>query len=172
MPQLRTSELRNWRTGISSIRVQRREIGGPQGSGSMKANRACIYELPNFRGQSVCFNAGESVYSVFHSVKGEWNDRIGSIRIFGNAQVTIYRHVGFDGASNVVTSDIPNVSQVRDNALRDWSREISAIRVERDGVVSRPGRGPIPEAISGDRVCIYAAELRWEDLNASTRVRR
>ena len=155
MPQLRTSELRNWRTGISSIRVQRREVGGPQGSASMQANRVCIYELPNFRGQSVCFNAGESV-SDLHTVPGEWNDRVGSIRIFGNAQVTIYQHVGFDGASNVVTSDIPNVSQIRDNALRDWSREISAIRVERGGVVSRPGRGPIPEAISDDRVCIYA----------------
>lgn len=148
---LRTNELRNWRTGISSITVERREVGGQQGS----ANRVCIYELPNYRGQSACFNAGESV-SDLHSVSsGQWNDRVGSIRIFGNARVSLYQHVGFDGASNVVTSDIPNVAQLRDNVIPDWSREISAIRVERGGA-GGAGPGPLPGPISDDRVCIYA----------------
>jgi len=116
-------------------------------------NRVCLYDQPNYGGQSICFNAGETA-ADFQRLQGGWNDRVASIRVFGNVQATIYEDVGFGGGSYVVTTDVPEVARLRANELRNWRSQISSIRVERSSAVpSRTDRQDRPER--ADRVCLY-----------------
>ena len=93
-----------------------------------QGGRVCLYDQPYYRGQSVCFNAGEQV-SEFNSLRGGWNDRAQSIRIFGNAEATIYEHAGFAGASFFVNSNVPDLGQIR-RTRGGLGNEISSINVE------------------------------------------
>lgn len=92
--------------------------------------QVCLYDQPNYRGQSVCFRPGERI-SELRAVAGGWNDRAESIRVFGNAEATIYEHAGFTGASFYVDSDIPNLGQIRGRMIGGLRNEISSITVER-----------------------------------------
>lgn len=116
-----------------------------------QGNRVCLYDQPNYGGQSICFNQGESA-ADFQRLPGGWNDRVASIRLFGNVQATIYEDVGFTGASFLVTSDIPNLARLRDNELRNWRSQSSSIRVERRGF----NGGPISGDAQDNRVCVYS----------------
>jgi hypothetical protein len=63
-----------------------------------------------------------------------------SVRLVGDVQATIYENVAFGGASHVVSSDIPNLSQVRLGGTRgNFLRQVSSITVERSGA----GPGPV-----------------------------
>lgn len=104
-----------------------------------QGSRVCLYELPYYRGQSICFGPGQQVSDFsslrsgwndrLSSLRGGWNDRAQSIRIFGNAEATIYQHAGFSGASFFVNSDVPNLAMIR--RLRGGlANEISSITVE------------------------------------------
>jgi len=149
LARLRDNELRTWKSQASSIRVERRrETAGPiaGGAGAAQDNRVCLYDQPNYGGQSICFNQGETA-ADFQRLQGAWNDRVASIRLFGNVQATIYEDVGFAGGSFLVTSDVPNMTRLRDNELRTWKSQVSSIRVERGGLtaVPRPDRSAGPE---------------------------
>ena len=88
----------------------------------------CLYELPYYRGQSVCFSPGQQV-SDFFGLRGGWNDRAQSVRVFGNAEATIYEHAAFTGASFFVNSDVPNLGMIR-RMRGGLGNEISSITVE------------------------------------------
>jgi hypothetical protein len=163
---IREGNIGPWSRHVSSVRVEFSAAGGGGGTGgrggsdaSSQGDRICLYEQANYRGQSVCFNPGDSQNDFQAIQSGNWNDRVGSIRVFGNVQATIYQHVGFGGTSYLVSSDIPNLAQLRDGGVQDWSREVSAMRVERRGrqFPSDP-TGPVGPTgpIEGDRVCVYA----------------
>ena len=93
-----------------------------------QGGRVCLYELPYYRGQSICFTPGQQV-SELNAVRQGWNDRAQSVRIFGNAEATIYEHAGFTGASFFVNSDVPNLAMIR--RLRGGlANEVSSITVE------------------------------------------
>ena len=55
------------------------------------------------------------------SVGEHYNDRISSIRIFGRARVTIYKHTNYGGSHRTYTDDAPH--------LGDFNDEITAIEV-------------------------------------------
>jgi hypothetical protein len=93
-----------------------------------QGGRVCLYELPYYRGQSICFSPGQQV-SEFNSLRGGWNDRAQSVRVFGNAEATIYEHAGFAGASFFVNSDVPNLATIR-RMRGGLANEISSITVE------------------------------------------
>lgn len=82
-------------------------------------NGACFYEDEDFRGSSFCVAAGEDMSSL---VRGA-NDRVSSIRIFGNAEVTVFRDTRFRGASERFSSSIRNLGG-------GWNDEISSVRVD------------------------------------------
>jgi hypothetical protein len=88
----------------------------------------CLYEGPNYSGQSICFSPGQQV-SELQAVRDGWNDRAQSIRVTGNAGATIYQHAGFTGASFYVDSDIPDLNQIgrRRGGL---ANEVSSITVD------------------------------------------
>jgi len=83
----------------------------------------CFYEDPNFQGQYFCAPVGASASMVPSGT----NDKISSIRVLGNATVTVYRDSDFRGQSKVLQNDI--------NSLRDlgFNDRISSYRVDAAG---------------------------------------
>jgi hypothetical protein len=113
------------------------------GHGAFPRDGVCFYKDPNFRGDYFCVAAGEEL----RSVGDDMNDEISSIRIFGAAEVTVFRDVRFAGRSSRFDFD------VRDLKDAGWDDLISSIRVRsRSGFGSRPGGLPGRPAADPDRI--------------------
>jgi len=117
--------------------------------GEAPRSGACFYEHPNFAGRHFCAPVGASSRMVPENM----NDRISSIRIFGDAAVTVFKDRDFRG-------DRRHFGRDR-NDLREagWNDRISSFRIEerrdRDDRGEREGRGgPYRDEREG-------RELRW-----------
>jgi len=93
------------------------------GRPSVPRSGACFYEGPNFNGRYFCASVG----STTARVPAGANDKISSVRLFGNAEVTVFRDIDFNGQSRVVNSDINNLMLV------GWNDRISSFRVSNAG---------------------------------------
>src|SRR6266699_54653 len=62
---------------------------------------ACFYEDINYGGRYFCERAGAENAQV----RADTNIQISSIRVFGNAEVTVFRGPGFQGESKSFDSD-------------------------------------------------------------------
>jgi hypothetical protein len=87
---------------------------------------ACFFRDVEYRGDYFCVRAGDDVGRM----PNEMNDNISSIRVFGRAEVIVFRDVRFNGGSSRFGSSVRN--------LRDegWNDRISSLRVQigpRDG---------------------------------------
>jgi len=103
------------------------------GHGVIPRDGVCFYKDPNFRGDYFCVASNENLSTVGNDM----NDEISSLRIFGNAEVTVFKDVRFDGRSSRFDHDIVNLKDV------GWDDMISSIRVRfRSGFGGRPGGGP------------------------------
>jgi peptidase inhibitor family I36 len=91
----------------------------------------CFYKETNFRGDYFCAGAGEDVGAV----PKDMNDKISSIKVFGGAEVILFRDVRFEGRSSRFDADISNLKQV------GWNDLISSIRVRGSGGGRYPGSG-------------------------------
>ena len=89
------------------------------GRGPFPRDGVCFFKDPEFRGDYFCAQAGEALSSV---PKG-MNDKVSSIRIFGRADVTVYKDVRFDGGSRRFRGSITNL---KDDG---WDDRISSFRV-------------------------------------------
>ena len=89
------------------------------GRADVPRDGVCFYKNPNFNGDYFCARAGDSLSAVPDGM----NDRISSIRIFGNAEVTVYRDVRFEGQSSRFEGDVRNLKN------EGWNDLISSIRV-------------------------------------------
>jgi hypothetical protein len=125
-------------------------------------DRVCFYMDADYRGEMLCANGGESQRNL-----GErYNDRISSVRIFGRTEVTVYNDDDFNGSSQTLSRDVPN--------LGDWNDRISSFQVgggrQSEGQIS--GRGSRNEPRDG--ACFFMdADLRGESIciNAGENVR-
>lgn len=91
---------------------------------------ACFYRDYNFRGDSFCVSSGERMASV----PPGFNDRIRSIRVFGNAAVRVFNDYNFRGVHTLLRGDLGrNLHDLRvpDNRDKSWSDRISSIAVFR-----------------------------------------
>jgi hypothetical protein len=79
----------------------------------------CFYEDAEFGGDYFCVRSGDDLGHV----PSDMNDRISSIRIFGNAEVTVYRDVRFEGRSQRFRHDIRNLKR------EGWNDLISSLEV-------------------------------------------
>jgi hypothetical protein len=79
----------------------------------------CFYEDVDYRGDYFCVRSGEELPSL----PSELNDRLSSLRVFGGAQVVVYRNDGFSGRSVRFDADVPNLR------YGDWNDRISSVRV-------------------------------------------
>ncbi|HET9317493.1 MAG TPA: peptidase inhibitor family I36 protein [Vicinamibacteria bacterium] len=86
----------------------------------------CFFENPDFRGDYFCVRTGDDL----RSMPSEMNDRISSLRIYGRAEVEVYKDGNFKGKSARFDGD------VRDLRLDIWNDRISSVRVR-----SGPGQG-------------------------------
>lgn len=80
---------------------------------------ACFYQDPNFSGKYFCSKVG----AVVTQVPGGTNDKISSIRLFGNTSVTVFADQGFSGLSRRFDYDM------RDLRRDGWNDTISSFRV-------------------------------------------
>jgi hypothetical protein len=101
---------------------------------------ACFYENPGYGGNYFCLRTGETL----DSLPSRMNDRISSIRVFGNAEVRAFQDYGFEGSSARYDYDVSNLRQ------GNWDNRISSVevrhaddRAQRDyGYNGRSGRAP------------------------------
>lgn len=84
---------------------------------------ACFYEHVNFGGRYFCARAGETTERVANGM----NDQISSIRVFGGAEVTVFRETGFGGQARTFSSDTSDLRDV------GWNDRVSSFRVGRRG---------------------------------------
>jgi Peptidase inhibitor family I36 len=116
-------------------------VASAQGGGPSPRDGACFYEDTQYRGRYFCVESGDSLDSMPSGA----NDRVSSIRIFGRADVRVYRDTRFRGESLRVRS---NVRDLEDEGFDDT---ISSIRIEgrSSGGGSNNGRpgSPNPELI-------------------------
>jgi hypothetical protein len=84
---------------------------------------ACFYKDPNFKGEYFCVAAGDE----YNRMPEDMNDKISSIRIFGRAEVIVFRDIRFDGRSSRFETDINNLKS------EGWNDLISSLRVRSVG---------------------------------------
>jgi hypothetical protein len=80
---------------------------------------ACFYKDPEFRGDYFCVRDGENQPDMPHGM----NDKISSVRIFGNASVTVFQDSRFEGRSSRFDYDVPDLKR------EGWNDLISSFRV-------------------------------------------
>jgi hypothetical protein len=79
----------------------------------------CFYQDADYEGQHFCVRAGDSLRSLPSGL----NDRISSIRIFGRAEVVVFKNARFGGSSARFDTDVRNLRH------EDWNDRISSLRV-------------------------------------------
>jgi hypothetical protein len=83
---------------------------------------ACFYRDADFRGDYFCAGAGEDIPMLSRQM----DNQISSIRLFGDAQVTIYQGERFSGYATEVEGDLRNLR------YGGWNDRLSSIRVNYD----------------------------------------
>ena len=146
--------------GASSLLVTAPAYAQRWGREATPRAGVCFYENINFGGRYFCSAAGTST-SQLSSVN---NDEISSIRIFGDAAVTVYRDPNFRGQSRVIDS---NLNDLRSLGFND---RISSYQVDFGrGYSSRDARR-YPNEPYGRNVQPNAS--RWNYRDAEQMVRR
>lgn len=118
------------------------------GTGELPRAGACFYDDVNMRGQYFCVRPGENLASLPEGM----SDRISAIRIFGDADVVVFRDARFRGPSARFITD------ARDLRREGWNDRISSIRVAlRRGGGWSGERGPVwgNEAPPREGACFY-----------------
>jgi len=80
---------------------------------------ACFYRDADFRGEYFCLAAGRSVGEL----PREMNDAISSVRIFGRAEVVVFRDRRFTGRSARFEGDVHNLRR------ENWNDTVSSLEV-------------------------------------------
>lgn len=131
-----------WNDLISSFRVETRgpESGGNRGSGesgsgwggtSVPSAGACFYEKSSFGGQYFCAPIGGGAAQMPSGT----NDKVSSIRVYGNAAVTVFQDAFFEGRSARFDSNMGDLQRA------GWNDLISSFRVERGSGTGGSGGG-------------------------------
>ena len=116
----------------------------------------CFYEDIDFGGRYFCAGVGSSM----EHVSGGADDEISSIRVFGNAEVTVFRDSNFRGSSRRFDAD---VSDLRSSGFNDrvTSYHVAFRGSSQGGNWGDGGGGPVwgRPAVPSTGACFY------EDIN-------
>ncbi len=91
------------------------------------ADRVCVYQHSYFQGWEECYRPGDEVADLHTH-----NDNISSIRVYGNAIVTIYDDKNFRGDATQITSEVRDLAQLSAGGfggLGNWNDRIGSFRV-------------------------------------------
>jgi len=91
---------------------------------------ACFFEDVNFNGRYFCLRPGDSLTSMPSGM----NDRISSIRMYGGADVTVFRDKNMRGRSTRFGGEVPDLRR------SGWNDQISSIEVGRARAFGNLGR--------------------------------
>lgn len=110
---------------IGAVALLAAPVAGAQIWGRPDSPRsgACFYRDSNFRGDYFCVNAGRD----YSSLSSDMNNQISSIRLFGNAQVTIFQEPRFGGRGRDFRGEVRNLKD------EGWNDRISSLRVRGSG---------------------------------------
>jgi len=134
------------------------------GRGATPQSGVCFYEDINFGGRYFCTPVGQTTTSVPSGM----NDRISSVRVFGNAAVTLYRDPNFRGQSRLIDSNAPDLRGLGFNDLiSSYSVDPGRRGYDRNGAVDN---GPFGNARNQGRVGTNGT--RWNYREAESVVRR
>ena len=103
-------------------------------------SQVCLYEHSNYGGWQQCYQAGQEIPDL-----GSYRMKVSSIRVYGDARVTIFANKNFDGASLDVTSDLSDLAQQRipgGIGTFTWNDQIESVRVTGRSV-ARPVEPPV-----------------------------
>ena len=70
-------------------------------------DRVCVYQNSHFQGWEECYRPGDEVADLHTH-----GNNISSIRVYGNAIVSIYDGKNFEGPSAQVTSEVRDLAQL------------------------------------------------------------
>jgi len=112
----------------------------------------CFYEDINYGGRYFCSAVGVPAAEL----SSGYNDKISSIRLFGNAVVMVYRDPNFRGQSRMIDS---SMSDLRSLGLND---RISSYQVESSRLDSR-AVGRSSNVPFGDRAPVNATRMTYRD---------
>ena len=84
---------------------------------------ACFYENINYDGRYFCTPAGATTVEV----PAGMNDRISSVRVFGNADVEVFQNPNFRGQGRVISNDVADLRRM------GFNDRISSYRVDQNG---------------------------------------
>jgi hypothetical protein len=107
----------------SSLLVASPLLAQKWGRGSTPRDGVCFYEDAEYRGDYFCVNAGDSISSMPPGM----NDRISSIKIFGRAEVTVFKDIRYEGKSTRFGRDVRNLGD------EGWNDKVSSLEVRRGG---------------------------------------
>lgn len=102
------------------------------GQGTFPREGVCFYKDPNFRGDYFCARSGENSSSVPDGM----NDKVSSIRVFGGAEVVVFKDIRFAGRSSRFAGDVRNLKDA------GWNDLISSYQVRRAAGYGWGGRPP------------------------------
>ncbi len=117
-----------WNDRVTSYRVRAASRGpnswnGRWGRPTTPSSGACFYEHINFEGEYFCVRSGDRIEMVPDGT----NDRISSIRLFGNAELMVFRDRDFEGPRQHFETS------ARDLRESGWNDTLSSFRVEAAG---------------------------------------
>ena len=126
----------------------------------------CFYENINYGGRYFCSAAGTSTPGVSSGN----NDEISSIRLFGDAVVTVYRDPNFRGQSRVIDSSVSDLRSLGFND-RISSYQVDAARWNSPRAAQQyPNAQRYPNVPRGSTIQPNAS--RWSYRDAEQTVRR
>ena len=105
--------------GLAAFAVPMTAAAQQWGHGAFPGEGACFFKDPDFHGDYFCAGIGDASQAV----PKDMNDRISSIRVFGRAEVTVFRDVRFSGGSAKFRGNIQNLKN------EGWDDRISSFRV-------------------------------------------
>jgi hypothetical protein len=103
-------------------------------------SQVCFYEHSNFGGWQQCYAAGQELADL-----GNYRMKISSIRVYGDARVTIFANKNFEGASLEVASDMNDLAQQKipgGIGTFTWNDQIESVRITGRSVAARPTPPP------------------------------
>jgi len=81
-----------------------------------KKAKICFFSQPNFNGKKACVNAG----AKDRLLSPKWNDRISSIKIIGDASVTVCKHKNFKGICRTIDHSVPKLGFRLNNEISSF----------------------------------------------------
>jgi len=142
---------------VAAVMLTHASVASAQrwGRGAVPRSGVCFYEDINFGGRYFCSPAGESTPSVPSGM----NDKISSMRVFGNASVTLYRDPNYRGQSEVIASDVSDFRRL------GFNDRLSSFSVD----VDRFSRGDVFEGSRRPRVQAQGSRMSYREAQSMVR---